>query len=133
MNDLNHAAELLERLLPATTPGPWADTSVNGNRYGALIAVECHRGCTAPTTGPDWTRRHPHEGYGGCLVGESIYPEDRRLLAVLRNVADDLPRLLRAVRAEDPIVVGEVARAMAAAVVSTHRPEQAAVVLGVSR
>jgi hypothetical protein len=130
--DLMAAAELLERLLPQVTPGPWRDTSVDGNRYGAVVTDTCIRRCDDYAAGLDhlglvaWERElldhHPHEGYGGCLVGESHTPCDRRLIAVLRNVADHLPALLESVAAEDPVAAGAAARAIAGAVVATHRP-----------
>lgn len=119
---LAHAAELLERLVPQATPGPWRDSTVDGNRYAALVSDTCIRGCDGHAARyADLAYHHPHEGYGGCLIAESQMPQDRRLMAVLRNVADDLPALLRAV-AEDPIEVGEVARRIADAVIQAHRP-----------
>jgi hypothetical protein len=114
--DLEHAAELLDRLLPQTTPGPWRDSSVDGNRYHALVSPTRHPD-KKPGHGWDWDA-----GYGGCLVAESVVATDRRLLAVLRNVADDLPALLRAVAAEDPIEVGRLTRRIATAITDTHRP-----------
>lgn len=126
--DLDHAAELLERLLPDTTPAPWRDSVVDGNRYHALVADTCTRRCdewaARYADGPPEWQSHPHDGYGGCLVAESQHPGDRRLQAVLRNVADALPDLLRAVAAEDPIDVGRIAREIAAAVIATHTPRR---------
>lgn len=128
--DLQHAAELLDRLVPQTTPAPWRDSSVDGNRYHALVADTCIRRCDEWATrydddAPNWMS-HPHEGYGGCLVAESQTPQDRRLMAVLRNVADALPALLRAVAEENPIEVGQLAREIADAVLATHRPREGA-------
>lgn len=125
--DLEHAAELLDRLLPYATAAPWRDSTVDSNRYGALI-----------TTGPCVARRgytcdeyaaahpdigHPHDGYGGCLVGESMTHGDRRVMAVMRNVVDLIPDLLRGCAHEDPVEVGTVARMLAAAVIDTHTPK----------
>lgn len=131
---LAKAAELLNRLIPNATPAPWRDGSVDGNRYHALTAVTCVRGCDDYATRlaeryagdpvPAWVDHHPHEGYGGCLVAESIHADDRRLLAVLRNVADELPGLLQAVAEEDPLEVGLHARRIAAAVIATHTPQE---------
>lgn len=125
---MEHAADLLDRLVPQATPGPWRDSSVDGNRFRALVSDTCIRRCDewAAHYGdadqpPSWMS-HPHEGYGGCLVGESHFPSDLRLMAVLRNVADHLPDLLRAVAHEDPAETGRLARAIAAAVTDTHRP-----------
>jgi hypothetical protein len=125
-DDLHHAEELLGRLLTGTTPAPWRDTTVDGNRYAALVADTCERRCD------EWATRwkaqtgedpyHPHDRYGGCLVAESITAQNRRLLAVLRNVADHLPEILRAVADEDPIAVGRHTRGMAAAIIETHTP-----------
>lgn len=113
---LRHAAELLERLLPQTTPGPWRDSAVDGNRYHALVSPQPHPERPA---GRGWDY---DEGYGGCLVGESMVYTDRRLMAVLRNVADHLPALLEAVAQEDPLEVGQLARRMADSVIATHTP-----------
>lgn len=119
--DLRHAAELLDRLLPQTTPAPWRDSSVDGNRYHALVAGTCIRRCDDYYAGPSgWD--HPHEGYGGCLVAESMIATDRRLLAVMRNAADHLPGLLEALANEDPIEAGRRARALSEAIIDTHRP-----------
>lgn len=126
--DLEHAAELLTRLVPQTTPGPWRDSSVDGNRYAALVADTCIRRCdewaARYPAGPAAWESHPHDGYGGCLIAESQTSHDRRLMAVLRNIADDLPALLEAVAHEDPVQTGHAARAIAAAVLATHRPTE---------
>lgn len=126
--ELQHAAELLDRLVPQATPGPWRDSSVEGNQYAALVSDACTRRCD------EWAARyndgkpppawmsHPHDGYGGCLVAESQTAQDRRLMAVMRNVAEHLPGLLRAIAEEDPIEAGRTARRVAVALVDTHRP-----------
>lgn len=122
---LEHAAELLERLLPQTTPAPWRDTTVDGapNPYHALVAPESacrdHVLTFADGTVDHWDER---EAYGGRLVAETMEGPDRRLLAVMRNVADELPALLRAVAAEDPAEVGQAARGIAARLIDTHQP-----------
>lgn len=121
--ELEHAAELLARLVPQATPGPWRDSSVDGNRYAALVADTCVRGCTDYR----WPRadsrlHHPHDGYGGCLIAESQTQPDRRLMAVMRNVVEHLPGLLEAVAHEDPLEVGLHSRRIADAVLATHRP-----------
>lgn len=126
--DLEHAAELLGRLVPQATPGPWRDSTVDGNRYAALVADTCIRRCDEWAARyadeiPTW-QSHPHDGYGGCLIAESQTSHDRRLMAVLRNVADHLPGLLEAVAHEDPIRAGHAARAIADAVLATHRPAE---------
>ena len=126
--DLQHAAELLERLTPQTTPGPWRDSTVDGNRYHALVSDTCTRHCDEAAARRAGTRSaflgHPHDGYGGCLIAESQTAPDRRLMAVLRNIADDLPTLLRAIADEDPIEAGHAARSIASAVLATHRPQE---------
>ena len=126
-HDLEQAAELLDRLIPNATPGPWRDSTVDGNRFAALVADTCIRECDTWNAHwpdpPSWAS-HPHDGYGGCLVGESHMPGDLRLMAALRNVADHLPGLLRAVAHEDPAGTGHAARAIAAAVIDTHRPRR---------
>lgn len=122
---LEHAAELLGRLVPLSTPAPWVDGSVDGNRYGALVHTGCSRDCDSYAARHDelgYHFSHPHDGYGGCLVGESLHAPDRRLLAVLRNVADDLLGLLEAIAHEDPVEVGRLAGRIADAVVATHTP-----------
>jgi hypothetical protein len=126
-NELEHAADLLERLLPGTTAAPWVDGTVDGNRYAALVHTGCSRDCDDRhqrwiERHPEHDHTHPHDGYGGCLVAESMHPEDRRLLAVLRNVADDLAPMLRALAHEDPIEGARLARRIGRAVVDTHRP-----------
>jgi len=117
-SDLEHAAELLARAVDNATPSPWRDSTVDGNRYAALVADRVH-----PDRPYGWGWDYD-EGYGGCLVAESLMPQDRRLLAVMRNLVDHLPGLLVAVAQEDPIQVGEQARAIAAAVLDTHRPRR---------
>lgn len=128
--DLRHAAELLDRLLPQATPAPWRDSSVDGNRYSALVADTCTRRCDEWLARYDEPRpnyiTHPHEGYGGCLVAESQTAADRRLMAVMRNVAAHLPDLLRALASEDPIEAGRFAREVADALLETHRPQESA-------
>lgn len=129
--ELQHAAELLERLAPQATPGPWRDSSVDGNRYAALVSDVCIRRCDdwharyGAGDLPEWMS-HPHTGYGGCLIAESQTAPDRRLMAVLRNIADDLPALLRAIAEEDPLEAGRAARSIAGAVLATHQPREAA-------
>lgn len=129
--DLERAAELVEDLTPTATPGPWRDSQIDDNRYRALVSDVCTRQCddlhASYAAGSDrvWIPGHPHEGYGGCLVAESQTAADRRLMAVLRNMVDDLPALLRGVAAEDPAAVGHAARAIAAAVIDTNTPREA--------
>lgn len=120
--DLEHAAELLARLVPQTTPTPWRDGVVDGNRYAALVTPHCIRRCTEYRDDHPWMTGHPHDGYGGCLVAETMHAPDRRLMAVLRNLADELGPLLEAVAAEDVHEVTRRARGIAAAVIETHRP-----------
>ncbi|MBT56562.1 MAG: hypothetical protein CMF72_24580 [Mameliella sp.] len=127
-DQIEHAAELLRPLTEHATPGPWRDGSVDGNRYAALVSPVCIRRCDEwadrySGEPPGWTS-HPHDGYGGCLVSESQRPEDRRLMAVMRNVAGYLPELLEAVAHEDPIEVGRITRGMAQAIVDTHTPAE---------
>lgn len=114
--DLEHAADLLARAVDNATPGPWRDSLVDGNRYRALVSDRPH-----PDRPNGWGWEY-QEGYGGYLVAESLTDQDRRLLAVMRNTSQHLPRLLWAVAAEDPIEVGRHAREIAAAVLATHRP-----------
>lgn len=127
-SDMEHAAELLDRLAQHATPGPWRDSSVDGNRYAALVSDTCLRRCDewaaryVANDPPEWMS-HPHDGYGGCLIAESQTPHDRRLMATMRNVSDHLAALLRAVAEEDPIEVGRITRQMADAVLATHRPD----------
>lgn len=132
--DLEHAADELAGLLENTTPAPWrlSTPGTDGARYRALVADNCIRDCDADYVarlagGPEWMRHHPHDGYGGCLVAESISTPDREILAAMRNAAEHLPDLLRAVAHEDPIAVSQHARRIAADLcpcdAHDHRPK----------
>ena len=122
---LHHAADELEGLLRHTTGAPWrmSDPGTDGSRYRALV------GATATaeklnamqrwqnkhhSTGHAYGPEHELEAYGGWLVAESCSTVDRQLMAVMRNVAEHLPALLRAVADEDPLEVGRIARHLTA-------------------
>lgn len=108
---LEHAADELAGLLEHTTPAPWRLSSPGsaGARYRALV------GTNGPARG-NFIQADPAnvDAYSGYLVAESCGFADRDLLAAMRNTADHLPDLLRAVAAEDPIEVGRLARIIAA-------------------
>ncbi len=72
-----HAAALRIREVAAqATPGPWRDSSVDGNRYAALVSDVLPAG--RPASG-GW---EDTEGDGGYLVGESLIAPDRAHIAL---------------------------------------------------
>jgi hypothetical protein len=76
---LRRAAERLREVAGKATPGPWRDSTVDGNRYGALVADQPHPDRPNPASGGwGWD-----EGYGGCLIGESLMRADRAYIATV--------------------------------------------------
>lgn len=80
---LRRAATHLDALAAAATPGPWTETTLSA-RYGGLIGPA---GDTAPALDV--------RDYGGELVGETISPANRALLAALRGTAGPVVLWLR--------------------------------------
>lgn len=75
---LQQAATLLRERAKAATPGPWRDSStVDGVRFGALVADEPH---PDRMQGGGWAW---DEGYGGCLIAESLMMSDRAYIALM--------------------------------------------------
>lgn len=119
-DEIRAAADHLEQLDQAATPGPWRQSTEHGNKYGSVVSDTCVRRCDEwadhyDDGPPSWTS-HPHDGYGGCLIGESMFPRDRALLPPMRNAAEHLPALLRALADEDPIAASQHALTLARAV-----------------
>ena len=81
LDRMREAAALIRHHAGRATPGPWrlADTAVGG-KYAALVAntPHPHRGDPHPHRGDSerggWAW---DDGYGGCLVGESLMTGDR--------------------------------------------------------
>jgi hypothetical protein len=74
---LRRAATLMRERAAMATPGPWRNSEVDGNRYAALVADRPHPD-RMKNGGWDWD-----EGYGGCLIGESLMSSDRRYIAAM--------------------------------------------------
>lgn len=72
---IRRAAALMRERARAATPGPWRDSTVDDNRYGALVADQPHPD-RKKGGGWDW-----EASYGGCLIGESLMAADRRHIA----------------------------------------------------
>ena len=73
---LRAAALRIREVAACATPGPWRDSSVDGNRYAALVSDVMPAG-RRPDGGWGAT-----EGYGGYLVGESLVAGDRAHIAL---------------------------------------------------
>jgi hypothetical protein len=78
---LRRAAETLRDKANAATPGPWREgrDPTGRNTYAALVADSPHPDRTNPDKG-GWGY---DEGYGGCLIGESLMAADRRYIATM--------------------------------------------------
>jgi hypothetical protein len=72
---LREAAAKMRERATAATPSPWRDSSVDGNRYAALVSDTMPAGRN-PGGGWDET-----EHYGGYLIAESVQPQDRQHIA----------------------------------------------------
>lgn len=73
---LRAAAAHVREVAAAATPGPWRDSKVGENRYGALVSDTIPVG--RPTRG-GWDET---DAYGGYLVGESLQNGDRAHVAL---------------------------------------------------
>ena len=88
---IREAAALLRHRASRSTPGPWR---LGNSQYAALVADQPHpsRG-NAENGGWAWD-----DGYGGCLVGESMMAADRvyfvtmqpEVGALLADILDDV-------------------------------------------
>jgi hypothetical protein len=72
---LREAVALIRQRAEAATSSPWRDSTVDGNRYAALVSDTMPTG-RKPGSGWDDT-----EGYGGYLIAESLQPQDRQYIA----------------------------------------------------
>lgn len=115
---IRHAIELLHRAEQQATPAPWRDSVVDGNRYGALVSDTMH---PQRAYGRGWDY---DPGYGGCLVGESHMPEDRRLIATMRNTVGPMLNLLGALVDENPLEAAKWADSVATQIILTHTPRK---------
>ena len=88
---IREAAALLRHRASRSTPGPWR---LGNSPYAALVADQPHpsRG-NAENGGWGWS-----DGYGGCLIGESMMAADRvyfvtmqpEVGALLADILDDV-------------------------------------------
>lgn len=75
IEELREAARLMRERAQMATPSPWRESGVDGNRYAALVADQPH---PDRMKGGGWQW---DEGYGGCLIGESLMATDRAYIA----------------------------------------------------
>lgn len=74
---LREAAAVLRQRASRATPPPWRDAAPN--KWRALVADEPHPDRENPEVG-GWAW---DEGYGGCLIGESLMKSDRTYIATM--------------------------------------------------
>lgn len=106
---IREAAALIRHRTDRATPGPWR---LSHSQFAALVSDEPHPARAAPSEG-GWAW---DEGYGGCLVGESMMPGDRVYFATMQPqvgalVADLLDRIVNDRNASPPLL--DVAARMA--------------------
>lgn len=110
---IREAAALIRHRVDRATPGPWR---LSTSEYAALVADEPHPSRRDPTSG-GWAW---DEGYGGCLIGESMMTGDRFYFTtmqpevgafvadMLETIADhapnDSPLLAAAVNVADRVI-----------------------------
>ena len=98
---IREAAALLRHRASRATPGPWRLSSgAPGSRYAALVADVPHPSRVNPDTG-GWAW---DEGYGGCLIAESMMTGDRIYFATMQpQVGPAIADLLDLAAAATPV------------------------------
>ena len=100
---IREAAALLRYRASRSTPGPWR---LGNSPYAALVADQPHPSrAHAENGGWGWD-----DGYGGCLIGESMMAADRvyfvtmqpEVGALLANLLDDVAATLHTHRHASP-------------------------------
>lgn len=100
---IREAAALLRHRASRSTPGPWR---LGNSPYAALVADQPHPSrVNAESDGWGWS-----DGYGGCLVGESMMAADRvyfvtmqpEVGALLADLLDDVAATLYTHRHASP-------------------------------
>ena len=100
---IREAAALLRHRASRSTPGPWR---LGNSPYAALVADQPHPSrVNAESDGWGWS-----DGYGGCLIGESMMAADRvyfvtmqpEVGALLADLLDDVAATLHTHRHASP-------------------------------
>ena len=100
---IREAAALLRHRASRSTPGPWR---LGNSPYAALVADQPHPSrAHAENGGWAW-----NDGYGGCLIGESMMAADRvyfvtmqpEVGALLADLLDDVAATLYTLRHASP-------------------------------
>ena len=80
---IREAAALLRHRASRSTPGPWR---LGNSPYAALVADQPHPSrVNAESDGWGWS-----DGYGGCLIGESMMAADRVYLVTMQPEIGEL-------------------------------------------